>query len=306
MVSSMRGKALTIIGILLTLSGSTRLLQAEQSIAQEAVPAMENVLLDGTNAASEHGARYARIPVMKNKTVALKPSAVPVTQAPSTPVFPAVIDQPDIQLKHKIIATEVFDLLPAECHDTLKHFYVRYEKPDRRGLAGKSTVIVDGTLPDDEFRAVLIHEMLGHVFDLGCKTGSADAGASMFKDGSDPVYNNDPSAAFYRISWTDAKTRRTDAQSADFVSGYAVSDPFEDLAESMTYYLLQRSAFFARAQLNPALAVKLKWLQTFFATSGRVAAGQSTGIGAVPWDTTKLPYRWSRSATVAQGNTKAE
>jgi len=217
-----------------------------------------------------------------------------------------VIDQPDIQLKHKVIASEVFNMLPASCQGSLKNFFVRYEKPERRGLAGKSTVIVDGTLPDDEFRAVLMHEMLGHVFDLGCMAGSAQAGVSTFRDGNDPVFNDDPSFAFYRISWTDSKTRKPASAAVDFVSGYAASDPFEDIAESMTYYLLQYDAFRARAQENRVLAVKLKWLETFFPQPQRVAIGQSTGAGSVPWDTTKLPYTWNINATGKYVSTKVE
>ncbi|MDD5750966.1 MAG: hypothetical protein PHS73_00410 [Candidatus Peribacteraceae bacterium] len=293
----MRVLALVSFGIILSLGGAVRPLQAEGSVAQKQDAAMEQTAPHGVIAA-----RLPRTPVRQPRTSSASSAGIRSAIA----VFPAVIDQPDIQLKHKIIATEVFNLLPVSCQGSLKHFYVRYEKPERRGLAGKSTVIIDGTLPDEEFRAVLVHEMLGHVFDLGCMTGSAQAGASTFRDGADPVYNDDPSFAFYRISWTDAKTKRSDAVSADFVSGYAASDPFEDMAESVAYYMLQNAAFRSRARENAVLAVKLKWLETFFPVNQPVALGQTTGAGSVPWDVTKLPYTWNINAAGRYVSTKVE
>ncbi|MDD4628761.1 MAG: hypothetical protein PHE68_05210 [Candidatus Peribacteraceae bacterium] len=307
----MRGKALLLIGVILSLSNANGPLGTSESIAQEPPPAREEVRLDAQIAPedtvdSEHAVRgFVWDAVAKRKAVrvaALPPApavvnaAAPQTQ---TQTFPPVIDQLDIQLKHKIIATEVFDLLPDQCHGTLKHFYVRYEKPERRGLAGKSTVIVDGTLPDDEFRAVLVHEMLGHLFELGCLTGTSQAGTSSFRDGSDPVFMDDPSLAFYRISWSDSKTRKQGGKVEDFVSGYAASDPFEDLAESMAYYILSRDAFVERARTNITIATKLKWMETFLPLNPVTANGVAFWNGSVPWDATKLPYTWKGTTTLA-------
>jgi len=213
----------------------------------------------------------------------------------------AVVDQPDIQERHKIIADEVLRLLPVSCTSQLKNFYVRYDKPDRRGLAGKSTIILDGTLPDEEFRAVLIHEALGHVFDLGCLAGSPLSGTSMFKDGNEPIFRDDASLSFYRISWTDSTHQRAGTKPEDFVSGYAASDPFEDLAESAIYYVLHNGEFTQRAMTNASLATKLKWLQTFLPVSP-VASGTLAAAwdGTVPWDATKLAYSWKKPAIVAR------
>ena len=224
--------------------------------------------------------------------------------APSAPkrdraVLP-VVDQPEIVERHKVLASEVLGLLPKQCQAQLKHFYVRYDKPERRGLAGNNVIIIDGTMPDDEFRAVLIHEALGHLFDVGCLMGNEDAGASAFLDGSLPIYNDDPSLAFYRISWTSSQKKRPNTNAQDFVSGYAETDPFEDLAESATYFLLHRRAFRERARKNVALATKYKWLEAFLPAASSVEANDTTAWkGIVPWDITKLPYAW-RSATLAK------
>ena len=308
----MRGKALLLIGVILSLSNANGPLGTRESIAQEPSSAREEVYLDAqvmkeNLAETEHAVRsFAWDAVAKRKALrtASLPSAPAVTTTATPQIrpqtFPSVIDQPDILLKHKIIATEVFDLLPTQCQGTLKHFYVRYEKPERRGLAGKSTVIVDGTLPDNEFRAVLVHEMLGHLFELGCLTGTQQVGASSFKDGSDPVYLDDPSLAFYRISWTDGKTRRPEGKAEDFVSGYAMTDPFEDLAESMAYYVLNRDSFIERARTNEAIATKFKWMVTFLPLPSVTVNRATLWSGSIPWDATKLPYAWRGTTTLAK------
>lgn len=292
----MRGRALLLIGVVLTVSNASGSTGAAPSIAEEVQSARDGVQI------AEDAAHAARRPSrLVSKPVTWRSSVAAAASSSSSqknigrvsPYLP-VVDQPDIQERHKIIASEVLRLLPQACVNRIENFYVRYDKPDRRGLAGKSTIIVDGTLPDDEFRAVLIHEAFGHVFDLGCLTGTAQSGPSTFRDGSDPIFNDDPSIAFYLISWLDSTKKKPDVRPEDFVSGYAESDPFEDLAESAIYYVLQRHTFAERARNNSALLAKYKWLQAFLPvtpldTGTHVAAWD----GTVPWDATKLKYEWN-------------
>jgi hypothetical protein len=303
-----------MIGVALTISNASGPAGAAASIAQEPSSASVQALAQSLPRRSRptvalptvtllplpeesHESRGGTRILSKQRTwlpapVATEPPGKPVPQAPEQK-FLAVVDQPDIEEHHKIIADEVLRLLPATCTSQLKNFYVRYDKPERRGLAGKSTIILDGTLPDEEFRSVLIHEAMGHVFDLGCLTGSPLAGNSIFRDGNEPIFRDDPSLSFYRISWVDSTHQRTGTNPKDFVSGYAASDPFEDLAESAIYYVLHNGEFTQRAMTNAALATKLKWLQTFLpvapVSSGTLAAAWD---GTVPWDATKLPYEW--------------
>jgi hypothetical protein len=216
-----------------------------------------------------------------------------------------VVDQPDIGEREKFIADEVLRLLPTSCQPQLKDFYVRYDKPERRGLAGKDSVIIDGTLSDDEFRAVLVHEALGHVFDLGCLKGNPRSGASAFRDGKEIIFNSDPSTEFYGISWQTSHMQKPGATEQDFVSGYARSDPFEDLAESAAYFILHRHSFEERAQTNAALLAKLRWFETFLPQSTPLALeNESQWNSNVPWDVTKLPYTWLGRAYAVnmQGN----
>jgi hypothetical protein len=82
---------------------------------------------------------------------------------------------------------------------------------------------------------------------------------------------------------------------ADFVTGYAYqADNFEDLAESVTYYITQEDAFRERAKTNTALAKKLSWLETYMPKGKRLADGD-TWNGRIPWDATKLAFEWTNN-----------
>lgn len=213
-------------------------------------------------------------------------------KAPS-PVIRPVLNQKDIELKHRRISEEVLRLMPAKCEGTLKNFYVRYDNPKQRGLAGKSSIILSGNVPDDEFRALLVHEY-GHVMDLGCLRGTPQSGASAFKDGAEVIYNDDPSVRFYALSWSDAKTRRTDSAAADFVSGYAQWDPFEDLAETVAAYVLHRDALKQLATQNTVIAAKVAWIeQELFPVDPAAAVSEFVWVQKRPWDITKLAYSWT-------------
>lgn len=211
----------------------------------------------------------------------------------------AVVDQPDIQPVHQRIADEVLRLMPARCRDQLKSFYVRYDQPKHRGLAGKETMVLAGHLPNDEFRALFVHEF-GHVMDLGCFQGTRKSGESTFRDGAQPIYLDDPSLGFYQISWVGSAVQAQHSKADDFVTGYAAWDVFEDFSESVAYYVFQRDAFEARALENPIIAAKLAWLKAnIFTDNLSVATGQHVWSGTVPWDATKLAYEWHPQVNVA-------
>ncbi|MBI3332121.1 hypothetical protein HYZ99_04145 [Candidatus Peregrinibacteria bacterium] len=282
---------IAVLGISGAFLATALSLSQESSTAREK-KASQTLVSEHHEHSHEHGAplrtRKKMAKAKKRYTPRLMAAAAPV----KTPYLP-VVDHPDIREEHKAIADEVIRLLPAACQKQLKNFYVRYDNPEQRGLAGKSSVVVSGNVPADEFRALLIHEIFGHMLDLGCLRGTALSGPSGFKDGAEVIYQDDPSVAFYSISWTDAHTQKRGAKKADFVTGYAAWDPFEDMAESIAYFVLQEEAFRARAKNNSVLAAKLAWIETHvFQSDISVAAGLHTWNGEVPWDATKLPYVW--------------
>lgn len=204
----------------------------------------------------------------------------------------SVVDQKDIRRPHRIIADQVLRALRSPCTSNVKHFYVRYDQPESRGFASAHTIILDGDVPDNEFRTLLVHEF-AHTMDLGCMIGTPASGPSNFRDGHEVIYRDDPSILFYGISWQDEQTKLPATRGADFASGYAASDPFEDLAESVTYFVFQNDTFRLRTETNPTLAAKFAWIEQYlFPHPVNIATGNHRWNGIVPWDSTKLPYTW--------------
>lgn len=290
----MRIKSLLIIGLLLLNGASSHAPGALQAVR---VP-------HEAEAASQKKQKTANFTLSKEQKFKLYTRYIAATKVKKKPVVKKkkvrkllpVVDHKDIKLKHRIIADEVLRSMPKKCQNTLKNFYVRYDNPKQRGLGGKTTIILSGNIPDDEFRALMIHE-LGHVFDLNnaveCLSGTKDSGISHFRDGDDLFYQNDPSISFYSISWINEKTKRPGARPDDFVTGYAAWDVFEDFAESMTYFITQNDVFLERAQTNPILAAKYNWFRIHMFPEGKhIAVGEPQWNGTVPWDATKLHYKW--------------
>jgi hypothetical protein len=219
--------------------------------------------------------------------------------------LPAILQQ-DMLPQHRQILASILGLLPSPCSARLQNLVVRYDHPAQRGLAGKSTVILSGNVSDEEFRALAVHEILGHFHELGCLDGTKQSVVSAYKDGDEPVKADDPSALFYAISWKDATTPRDDAASGDFVSGYALKgDAFEDLAETVVAYVLHHDALQELARTNDIIDAKLRWMQRYMPLAVRnVATGTYAYAEKRPWDMTKLAYEWRGKTTdgVLQNN----
>lgn len=219
------------------------------------------------------------------------PAAPALPSDTATPTLLPVVDQPVIHDDHKQLADTVLRRLPVLCLKNLKNFYVLYEGATQRGLGGKSSIIIDGNVGRDEFIALLVHEC-GHVIH-GNLLGHPSSGRSNFRDGNDVFARDSSAAAFFAISWSDAKKRNSHAKKEDFVTGYASHDAFEDFAETFTTYVLERPSMEARAIESPAINAKLQWMEQQLPL-----AGGTFGIplyswrGSIPWDATKLPFVW--------------
>lgn len=206
----------------------------------------------------------------------------------------AVVQQPDILPEDQKLMDSVLRLvLPPRCQNIIQKLYVYYGNDLKsRGYAGATTLIIEGSLPVPEKRAIAIHEAT-HVLDLGCLIGTPASGESVFKDGITPMYNDDPSVQFYGIDWASENIQKKEATKADFVSGYAASNAFEDIAETVAYYVVAKDAFVLRAAKNSALAAKLKWIETYVFPGGMQVADGKKWDGKIPWDVTKLSYVWT-------------
>ena len=214
--------------------------------------------------------------------------------APFPPPAPlSVFRHPDIRATHQSLLSDTLRALPPQCQSSLRNLYVRYDRPEQRGLAGKETIILTGNVRDAELRALFLHEF-GHITDLGCLTGTGKGEPSAFHDGLEPIVQDDPSTSFYGISWQRETTRRPGTSLKDFVSGYAAKDAFEDFAETFAYFVLQPEAFRTRTMGNGALRKKFLWMQTYVFQDHPLLASGKPWNRLLPWDVTKIPYTWNR------------
>ncbi len=177
----------------------------------------------------------------------------------------------------KSLVYKALQSLPQNVSGQLKHLSLHFSKEGRRGLAGGSTMIIrcepllDETNPagigtgsqtqrqlqkNIETVSVVTHES-GHILDTGYLQGHESSGESEFYDSNEPIYRDDLSLQFYRLSFENEKKRRSDSSELDFVTGYAMSDPFEDFAETFDFYILHGQEF--RKILNTSKVLKAKY-----------------------------------------------
>ncbi|MBI3618469.1 hypothetical protein HY213_00355 [Candidatus Peregrinibacteria bacterium] len=237
------------------------------------------------------------IPTMQSvSSISTHPAPEPsgVSPYPRVPAILPPLLEPDIHDEDRLMANEVLRLLPSSCRRKLQTFIVRYDgKLPSRGYAGASSIILDGRHPMQERRAVLMHEGLGHFFSLGCLAQTIASGNSEFQNNGDPIYKDNPVLAFYRIDWKNATSKRAGSKASNFVTGYAKTNCFEDIAETATYYVLRGDDFRRRATKNKALAAKLAWIEKEeFPSPPKVAQSAQTWDGNIPWDATLLGYTW--------------
>jgi hypothetical protein len=174
----------------------------------------------------------------------------------------------------------------------LKNIVLDYDPEANRGLGGKDIIIIRAVDMDDaEFFGVMTHE-IGHNVDLGSLKELSRNETSEFRDGRNPVYETDPSLAFYRISWEDEKTRKKTAGNESFVSGYAMTDPFEDFAETYAYYVLHNKDFKSKTQNSDHMLQKYEFMKNIVFNGEEFDTGEylTTNLTRQPWDITILSY----------------
>lgn len=136
----------------------------------------------------------------------------------------------------------------------------------RRWRAGSSTVMlylgnINGT---DEFTEILTHE-LGHIVDLSILKWTRRVVQNMFYNIDHTFFLiNDPSIDFYQVSRLDNQTRADHASAMGFVGWYAMTDPFEDFAESFNMYLNHHNVFALLAGTNSEMRKKYLFMQRLF------------------------------------------
>jgi hypothetical protein len=151
--------------------------------------------------------------------------------------------------------------LPKWHTEALKDLEIKKNKHVSRGLSSSSKIIlhIDSIQNSEELISVFIHEM-GHIVDLGALQGEKGI-KTAFYDGEAPVLSDDLSLEFYRLSWIDAGIQKDDILRQDFVSGYAMTDCFEDFAETYLFYRLHGAKFRGILADSPILTKKYEFMK---------------------------------------------
>lgn len=186
----------------------------------------------------------------------------------------------------------VLTKLPADHIGSLRNLILDYDPETNRGLGGRHIIILRAVnMAPEERIGVLVHE-IGHVVDLGKMKEVENTKQSEFTDGKKPVYESDPSLEFYRISWENDQKRKKSASNLDFVSGYALTDPFEDFAESYVYYVLHNKDFKSKTQTSEMLYQKYQFMKEKVFNGLEFNTGNylTEGLNLRPWDITVLSY----------------
>lgn len=135
--------------------------------------------------------------------------------------------------------------------------------PDIRGRAWftRMEINLPAIRTRQEFLEVMAHE-LWHIIDLSVLVGRSQTLHTWFtRFGTISFTIDDPSLIFYQISRTDETTKKSDHNDADFVSTYAMTDPFEDFAETWTAYIYHHDAFVIMKQNSRTLQLKYDYMK---------------------------------------------
>lgn len=179
--------------------------------------------------------------------------------------------------------------LPQSHYKSLRDVKIQkgmHHSHEPRGKANASHVILsEKDMSDMEFLSVFLHEM-GHVVDLGMLTSDRSQ-----KSAFERARSGDPSITFYSVSWESQNERKETTNRGAFISGYSLSNPYEDFAESYDFYLLHGNEFRKRSLENKALKERYAFLKknVFFGKEFSF----SDPLYAYPekfFDVTVLPY----------------
>lgn len=144
-----------------------------------------------------------------------------------------------------------------------------------------------------EFREVVTHE-LWHIVDLWIMKWKSKTLHWKYTEFWYPSFaKDDPSIKYYSYSRESEKTKLKTVEFKDFVSWYAMSNPFEDFAESFNLYLNHKSLFKKMWESSYILSQKylfmekLLWWNSLFNQSKYMDKIKNDLLWR-PWDTTRM------------------
>jgi len=145
-----------------------------------------------------------------------------------------------------------------------KVYYIKLQKDKswRRWYAWHHSIVMNikKNMTYKQFLEVLTHE-IGHIIDLWIIEWD-----SWFKDWTYTEFwkksfaKNDKSLEFYKLSWNSEKIKNPYSYAKDFVSGYALTDPFEDFAETFNMYVNHNAVFIKMTKESNILKKKYNFI----------------------------------------------
>lgn len=149
---------------------------------------------------------------------------------------------------------------------------------DVRGKMKGGVVKMFGVLdmPESEYMSVFVHE-LSHYIDIHHFTRNAGV---------------DTSNIFYDISWDSTTIIKAGKTQSDFVSWYAMTNKYEDFAETFTYYVFHNKDFFQKTHNSSTLKAKYDFFEKYVFLSGQFLDtdfSPDNKVKAYYWDITKIP-----------------
>jgi len=148
-------------------------------------------------------------------------------------------------------------------------------KLDPRWQVVWNRLILSGKIKNlRESMKVFVHE-LGHIIDLHYLSN---------------LWDYDPSENFYNISWLSYQVKKKNAKIDDFISGYALTNKYEDFAESFCFYVFHNTEFKTRTKWNINIARKYSFFQKYVFSNNEFQNTyfENTKILAYNWDITKI------------------
>lgn len=128
-----------------------------------------------------------------------------------------------------------------------------------------------------EYLAVAIHEF-GHFHDIHIFS------SNIF---------GDMSSSFYDISWEDTYDMKQGQEYMDFVSGYSMTNKYEDFAEAYTFFLLHNTLFEKKAENSDVLRKKYDFFQKHIDIPMHPDISLEEEI-KYHWDSTKILYDYEK------------
>lgn len=131
------------------------------------------------------------------------------------------------------------------------------------------------SMTDSEFLWVLIHEFW-HYYDIHSLEWNAFG---------------DISQNFYDISWKSVTTTKPDMTRKDFVSGYSMTNQYEDFAETYLYFILHNEDFAFKSISNTILQKKYDFMRSYITWSWdfTLQSFSDDDVQSYYWDITKIP-----------------